>query len=151
MTPFGNGKHFTLSEGQRFLLLAILIGIFSGLMVVAFHIAIDLLSWYSLGALSGTFRFGRLVSPALGALVRLPRHPRVSGGPRERRESDESRAVYLRRLCRPSSTVTGKFLACSIAIGSGNSLGPEDPSLQMGAGIASMLGRLFHLGRKTCA
>ena len=48
----------------------------------------------------------------------------------------------------PASTVIGKFAACSIAIGSGNSLGPEDPSLQMGAGVASLLGRVFALGQK---
>ena len=62
-------RHFVLSETQRFLLLAILIGIFSGLMVVCFHITIDLISWYSLGALLGKYRYGRLISSSLGALV----------------------------------------------------------------------------------
>ena len=42
----------------------------------------------------------------------------------------------------------GKFITCALAIGSGQSLGPEDPSLQMGAGIASALGRRLHLSRE---
>ncbi|MBV8866528.1 MAG: hypothetical protein JO210_14130, partial [Acidobacteriaceae bacterium] len=42
--------HLGLSEAQRFLLLSLLIGIFSGLLVVLFHISIDVISWNSLGA-----------------------------------------------------------------------------------------------------
>ncbi|MBS1855346.1 MAG: chloride channel protein [Acidobacteria bacterium] len=148
MNPFQHGKRFTLSEGQRFLLLAILIGMFSGLMVVAFHIMIDLISWNSLGALSGTLRYGRLISPALGALVATYLATRVFPAARGSGVNQTKAALYISDGFVDPSTVPGKFLACSIAIGSGNSLGPEDPSLQMGAGVASMLGRIFHLGRK---
>src|ERR1700741_2313779 len=38
-------------------------------------------------------------------------------------------------------TVIGKFITSALAIGTGQSLGPEDPSLQIGAGLASALGR----------
>ncbi len=148
MTPFGYGKHLTLSEGQRFLLLAILIGAFSGLMVVAFHIAIDLLSWYSLGALSGKFRFGRLVSPALGAVAATFIATRLFPAARGSGVNQTKAALYISDGFVDPTTLPGKFLACSISIGSGNSLGPEDPALQMGAGVASLLGRIFHLGRK---
>src|SRR3569833_1552475 len=48
--------HVRLSETQRFLLLALFIGTFAGILVVLFHITIDLLSWSSLGALAGRFR-----------------------------------------------------------------------------------------------
>ena len=61
-------SRLAVSETQRFLLLALLIGVFAGLLVVLFHIAIDLVSWTTLGALSGKFRFTRLLSPALGAI-----------------------------------------------------------------------------------
>jgi CIC family chloride channel protein len=47
----------------------------------------------------------------------------------------------------PASTIPGKFLACAVSIGCGNSLGPEDPALQMGAGVASLIGRVFKLPR----
>ena len=56
-------------------------------------------------------------------------------------------AVYVFDGYVPFRTVIGKFLTCSLAIGSGQSLGPEDPSLQMGAGIASALGRRLKLSR----
>ncbi len=56
-------------------------------------------------------------------------------------------AVYVFDGYVPFRTVIGKFVTCSLAIGSGQSLGPEDPSLQMGAGIASALGRRLKLSR----
>jgi CIC family chloride channel protein len=148
MTPSSSRKHLTLTEGQRFLLLSILIGIFSGLMVVAFHITIDFLSWCSLGALSGTLRYGRLVSPALGALAATFLATRAFPAARGSGVNQTKAALYISDGFVDPTTVPGKFLACSIAIGSGNSLGPEDPSLQMGAGVASLLGRAFRLGRK---
>ncbi len=137
-----------MSEAQRFLLLAILIGIFAGLMVVCFHIAIDLVSWYSLGALSGRLRFGRLVSPALGAVAAALLVQRVFRDARGSGVNQTKAALYISDGYVPANTIAGKFVACSIAIGSGNSLGPEDPSLQMGAGVASLLGRVFRLGRE---
>jgi CIC family chloride channel protein len=138
-----------LSETQRFLLLASFIGVFSGLLVVLFHIAIDLISWASLGALAGRFRFVRLLSPAIGAIgavfiVRVL-FPRARGSG----VNQTKIAIYSSEGYVSSSTILGKFLACSIAIGTGNSLGPEDPSLQMGAGVASLLGRIFHLPRNS--
>ena len=42
----------------------------------------------------------------------------------------------------------GKFITSALAIGSGQSLGPEDPSLQIGAGLASLLGRRLKLSRE---
>lgn len=56
-------------------------------------------------------------------------------------------AVYIYDGYVPFRTVIGKFLTCVLAIGSGQSLGPEDPSLQMGAGIASALGRRMRFSR----
>jgi CIC family chloride channel protein len=148
MIPRFTGKHFTISETQRFLLLAILIGVFSGLMVVCFHITIDMISWYSLGALSGKYRFGRLISSSVGAVIATLLATRVFPAARGSGVNQTKAALYISDGHVPASTVFGKFFACSIAIGSGNSLGPEDPSLQMGAGVASLLGRLFGLGRK---
>ena len=148
MIPRYTGKHFTLSETQRFLLLAILIGVFSGLMVVCFHITIDLISWYSLGALSGKYRYGRIISSSLGAVIATILATRIFPAARGSGVNQTKAALYISDGLVPASTVIGKFLACSMAIGSGNSLGPEDPSLQMGAGVASLLGRVFALGRK---
>jgi CIC family chloride channel protein len=138
-----------LSETQRFLVLALFIGIFSGLLVVCFHIAIDWVSWTTLGALSGRFRYARLLSPALGAFAAsvlvMKVFPRAQGSGINQTKA----AIYTSNGYVPSSTIIGKFIACALSIGTGNSLGPEDPSLQMGAGVASRLGRLFQLERST--
>jgi CIC family chloride channel protein len=45
-------------------------------------------------------------------------------------------------------TVIGKFITAALAIGSGHSLGPEDPSLQIGAGVASLFSRRMRLSRR---
>src|SRR3954447_19202542 len=140
-------KQIGLSETQRFLFLALLIGVFSGLLVVLFHITIDFISWNSLGALAGRFRFGRLLSPALGAVIAVFVVRVVFPLARGSGVNQTKIAIYSSEGYVSSSTIVGKFLACAISIGSGNSLGPEDPSLQMGAGVASRLGRIFHLPR----
>jgi CIC family chloride channel protein len=57
-------------------------------------------------------------------------------------------AIYVSDGYVPLQSVFGKLIACSIAIGSGTSLGPEDPALQMGAGVASYIGRAFRLAKE---
>jgi len=137
------------NETQRFMVLALFIGMFSGLLVVLFHIAIDFISWTSLGALAGRFYFVRLFSPAVGAVVAVFIVSKLFPRARGSGVNQTKIAIYSSEGYVPSSTIAGKFLACAISIGSGNSLGPEDPSLQMGAGVASYLGRLFHLPRNS--
>ena len=139
--------HLGLSETQRFLILALCIGMFSGLLVVLFHITIDFISWSSLGALAGRFRFGRLLSPAIGAVAAVLIVRKIFRRARGSGVNQTKIAIYSSDGYVAPSTIAGKFLACAVSIGSGNSLGPEDPSLQMGAGVASLLGRLFHLPR----
>ncbi len=141
--------HLGLSEAQRFLLLALLIGVFSGLLVVLFHITIDVISWTSLGALAGRFHLVRLLTPAAGAILAVLIVRKVFPRAKGSGVNQTKIAIYSSDGYVSSSTIFGKFLACAISIGSGNSLGPEDPSLQMGAGVASWLGRLFHLPRNS--
>jgi CIC family chloride channel protein len=56
-------------------------------------------------------------------------------------------ALYIYNGYIPLKTAIGKFVTAALAIGSGHSLGPEDPSLQIGASLASALGRWMGLGR----
>ena len=141
--------HLGLSEAQRFLLLALLIGMFSGLLVVLFHITIDFISWSSLGALAGRFHLVRLLTPAVGAIAAVLIVRRVFPRAKGSGVNQTKIAIYASDGYVPGGTIFGKFLACAMSIGSGNSLGPEDPSLQMGAGVASWLGRMFHLPRNS--
>lgn len=138
----------TPARGERFfLLLAIFIGIFSGLAVVCFRITIEFVRITLLGS-SLSPSFPRiLLAPALtgllvAALVMLV-FPRVRGSGVNQTKS----ALYIYDGYIPFRTAIGKFICSALAIGSGQSLGPEDPSLQIGASIASALGRRLKLSR----
>lgn len=133
---------------QFFLLLAIFIGIFSGLAVVCFRIFIEFCRMALLGS-SLAPSFPRiLLAPALtgivvAALVMFV-FPRTRGSGVNQTKS----ALYIYDGYIPFRTAIGKFICAGLAIGSGQSLGPEDPSLQIGASIASMLGRKLKLNRE---
>jgi CIC family chloride channel protein len=139
----------TPAQGERFfLLLAIFIGIFSGLAVVCFRITIEYLRILLLGS-SLTPAFPRiLLAPALTglviALLVMFVFPRVRGSGVNQTKS----ALYIYDGYIPFRTAMGKFICSALAIGSGQSLGPEDPSLQVGASIASALGRRLELTRE---
>src|SRR5579863_3255853 len=136
-----------LTEGQVFLLLAILIGLLSGMLVVCFQIAIEWTRLWLLGSSLAPSHLRLLLVPSLaGILVSvlvMQIFPKVRGSGVNQTKA----AVYVFDGHVPFSTVIGKFITCAIAIGSGQSLGPEDPSLQIGAGIASALGRHLKLSR----
>ncbi len=57
-------------------------------------------------------------------------------------------ALYIYDGYISAETVVGKFVLSALAIGSGQSLGPEDPALQIGAGVASALGRWLKLSKE---
>jgi len=139
---------FTLREDQFFLLLAVLIGVLSGLVVVCFRLAIE---WTQIELLGGSLApsFPRVVlAPVIAgivvALLAIHVFPRVRGSGVNQVKS----AMYISNGYVPFSNVIGKFVACALAIGSGQSLGPEDPSLLMGAGIASLIGRSLRLSQE---
>ncbi len=137
-----------LHEEGLFLLLAVIIGLFSGLAVVCFQIAIDLTRIKLLGSSLAPGPVRVILVPVLAGLLVaglvLFVFPRVRGSGVNQTKA----AVYIYDGYIPFSTVIGKFLTCALAIGSGQSLGPEDPSLQIGAGIASAIGRRLRLSRE---
>src|SRR5580693_7405127 len=138
---------FALSEGNLFLLLAIIIGMFSGMAVVCFRITIE---WIRLGLLGSALappHWRILLAPAGAGLVVAFLVQKYFTAARGSGVNQTKAAVYIFDGYVPFRTVIGKFLTCSLAIGSGHSLGPEDPSLQMGAGIASLIGRSLKLSR----
>jgi CIC family chloride channel protein len=141
------GRSFALSEGNLFLLLAIVIGVLSGLAVVAFRAAID---WLRIGLLGATLtpsHWRLLLVPSIAGLVVAFLVQKFFPAARGSGVNQTKAAVYVFDGYVPFRAVIGKFLTCSLAIGSGQSLGPEDPSLHMGAGIASALGRRLKLSR----
>jgi chloride channel protein, CIC family len=138
----------TLTEERFFLILAVFIGLFAGLAVVCFRLAID---WTRIGLLGPapephTLRV--LLIPVLGgllvAVLVIHFFPAVRGSGVNQTKA----AFYIFNGVIPLRTAIGKFITAAIAIGSGQSLGPEDPSLQIGATLASYLGRRMNFSRE---
>src|SRR5580700_2066760 len=136
---------FTLREDRFFLMLAVVIGVFSGLVVVCFRLAIEWTQITLLGA-SLSPSFPRVVlAPTIAGIVVALLAIHVFSRVRGSGVNQVKAAMYISNGYIPFNTVVGEFVTCAIAIGSGQSLGPEDPSLQMGAGIASLIGRRLRL------
>jgi len=137
-----------LNETQLFLLLAVIIGLFSGLAVVLFRVAIDWTKLLAFGSALTPPWTRCLMVPTIGGLavayLVIRFFPRVRGSGVNQTKA----ALYIYDGYIAFNTVIGKFITCAWAIGTGQSLGPEDPSLQIGAGIASALGRRLRLSRE---
>lgn len=130
-------------EPQVFVVLALIIGALTGLAVVAFivlteHVGLRL---YPVG--SAAYR--RVLFPIAGSvlvgylLYRYFPNARGSGVPQTKA------ALYAREGRILLRTVLGKFFCTSATLASGIPLGREGPSVQVGAGIASVLGRSLGL------
>ena len=134
-------------EERLFLVLSVFIGIFSGLAVVCFRFAIDWCHLYLLGS-GVTLTPVRLVlAPTLSGLIVAVLVIHFFPLTRGSGVNQTKAALYIYNGHIPIRTAIGKFITAALAIGSGHSLGPEDPSLQIGAGLASALGRRMRLSR----
>jgi CIC family chloride channel protein len=136
-----------MRETQRFLLLSVLIGVAAGLIVTIFHVTIELTSWLVLGTPPGARTWATVLGPAAGAGLAALFVRHVARSARGSGISYTKSAIYVSDGLIPATSIVGKFVACAATIGSGVPLGPEDPALQMGAGVASLLGRAFRLTR----
>src|SRR6202162_523724 len=135
---------FGKGEDQSSILLSIVIGVLVGLVVVAFILLTGRLAARMYPPNSAAWR--RVLVPTAGSLVsgyllyRYFPNARGSGIPQTKF------ALFIRNGFISLRTVIGKFICCSISLASGIPLGREGPSVQIGAGIASVLGRRFGLG-----
>lgn len=135
---------FRNREDQVLILLSLVIGLIVGLTVVAFILLTGRLAARMYPTNSAAWR--RVLVPTAGAafsgylLYRYFPNARGSGIPQAKF------ALFIRNGYISLKTVLGKFLCCSISLASGIALGREGPSVQIGAGIASVIGRRFGLG-----
>jgi chloride channel protein, CIC family len=126
-----------------FLVLTLLIGALVGLSVVAFIVLTERFGAHLDPA--GIARWRRLVVPTLGSLAmgyllyRFFPDARGSGVPQTKA------ALFAREGKITLSTVFGKFFCTSATLASGIPLGREGPAVQVGGGIASVLGRTLGL------
>lgn len=130
-------------EEQVFLALTLLIGALVGLAVVAFILVTERFGARLYPAGGAAWR--RLLVPVGGSLgmgyllYRYFPDARGSGVPQTKA------ALYAREGHISLKTVVGKFLCTSASLASGMPLGREGPAVQVGAGIASVLGRRLGL------
>ena len=134
-------------EDRFFLVLSVFIGVFAGLAVVCFRFAIDWSRLYFLGTGASLSPARMLLAPTLAgfviAVLVIHFFPMTRGSGVNQTKA----ALYIYNGHIPFRTAIGKFITAALAIGSGHSLGPEDPSLQIGACLASVVGRKMRLSR----
>lgn len=140
------------SERQRVFALTIVIGVLCGLAAVAFHLAIKATEQQLIGramlAPGHSWIWWTILTPMLGGLLSgvllqyIVPDARGSGIPQVK----VAYAVKGGKLSFIHSTV-GKFFVGTLQIGSGASLGREGPTVQICAGIASLLGRAAALSK----
>ncbi|MGO9776898.1 MAG: chloride channel protein [Terracidiphilus sp.] len=135
--------HLQQREEQIFLLLSLLIGALTGLAVVAFIVVTERLGMRLYPPGSAAWR--RVLIPVAGSLTmgvllyRYFPYARGSGVPQTKA------ALFARDGFISLRTVLGKFFCTATTLASGIPLGREGPSVQVGAGIGSVLGRWLGL------
>ena len=134
------------SENQLSLVLSLVIGALVGLVVVAFILLTGRLAARMYPAGGSGWR--RIVVPTLGSLVTgylLSKYfpfARGSGIPQTKF------ALFINDGRISFRTVFGKFFCCVTALASGISLGREGPSVQVGAGLASVIAARLGLSKE---
>ncbi len=146
--PIERSLAAVLSGERFFLFLAIIIGTLAGLAVVLFRVFIEWAQYFFLGPSPAPHHVRLIVVPAVVSLgiaalvIHLFTRARGSG------VNQTKAALYIYDGFIPFRTAIGKFITAGLAIGAGHSLGPEDPSLQIGASLASFIGRKLRLQRE---
>jgi len=134
------------NEDQLALVLSLLIGALVGLVVVAFILLTGRISARMYPAGGAGWR--RILVPVLGSLStgyllwRYFPNARGSGIPQTKA------AIFINDGRILFRTVLGKFFCCSASLASGIALGREGPSVQVGAGLASVVARNLGLTPK---
>ena len=140
------------TERQRLLAVTIVAGGICGLAAVAFHLSImglEVLLINHANAASGhSWIWWTVISPTVGGLVAgvgLTYFAPAAAGS----GIPQVKVAYTLRYGMVTIRETiGKFFICALQIGSGASLGLEGPTVQVCAGVSSMLARLARLGPK---
>jgi CIC family chloride channel protein len=134
------------NENHLTLILSLLIGALVGLVVVAFILLTGRLAARMYPAGGSGWR--RILVPTVGSLVtgyllwRFFPSARGSGIPQTKA------ALFIQDGRITFRTVVGKFLCCSASLATGMALGREGPSVQIGAGLASVIARNTGLSSK---
>lgn len=138
-TPVASPTQLRLRENQVFLALSVVVGVLAGLAAVLFALCIDRVNREFFGlepSAARLFLVPLLVSVVTGVLLTkwFP-DVRGSGVPQTKM------AYQLQGGVVPARVGIGKFIIGVLCVGSGHSMGREGPSVQIGAALASSIGR----------
>ncbi|MBD2612970.1 MAG: chloride channel protein [Nostoc sp. ZfuVER08] len=142
-------NRFQPSPETVVLFLAMLIGGGTGMGVVTFHYLIDLIHHLMLENFMGQIgvwgAWTLACVPTLGGLiVGLMRWRTQDFGPGLSSLIAASQGTEIRRPLRPVT----KMLAASVSLGSGASLGPEGPSVEIGANFGMLLSVILNVSQE---
>ena len=141
-------------ERQRLLAVTILAGGLCGLAAVAFHLSIgwleDLMINRANNAHGHSWIFWTILSPGIGGLIvglgLTYWAPAAAGS-----GIPQVKVAFALRSGLVSLRETiGKFVLCAFQIGSGASLGLEGPTVQICAGVSSLMARAARLSPTNC-
>ncbi len=141
--PVPRAQQLRLREHQLFLILTIVIGVVAGLAAVLFTVAIEQTSHRLFGLAPSRARL--LAVPPLMSIVTGVLLAKVFPGVRGSGVPQTEAAYHLASGIIPRRVAIGKFITGVLCIGSGHSMGREGPSVQIGAGLASLAGQWLHL------
>ena len=132
-----------LRESHLFAAVTVLVGVLAGLSAVLFAVTIDLLNRAFFGIDPGALRL--LTMPVLVSIVAGILMHRTFRGVRGSGIPQTKQAYHLDEGLISPRVPVGKFLLGTLAIGGGHALGREGPSVQIGAGLASVAGQWLKL------
>ena len=142
------------SERQRLLAVTIIAGGLCGLAAVAFHLMIGWTEALFIDRANAAAGYSWIVwtilAPALGGLVVGVGLTYWVPGAAGSGIPQVKVAYALRSGLVPFKETFGKFILCALQIGSGASLGLEGPTVQICAGVSSLLARAVRLSPRNC-
>ena len=141
-----------LPEQNYLIILAVVVGVVTGLGSVGFIYVLELTTAFARGPVAGLLeRFGPaqlVLLPALGGLIvgpivhRFAREAKGHGVPEVMTALAAHGGIIRRRV------VTVKVIASSLTIGFGGAAGREGPMVQIGSAIGSVVGRFTNLSQQ---
>jgi CIC family chloride channel protein len=142
-SPLSRVQQLRLRENQQFLVVTIVVGVLAGLAAVLFTVGIEQTSHRLFGLVPSRARL--FAVPALMSIVTGILLSKVFPGVRGSGVPQTEAAYHLSQGVIPGRVPFGKFITGVLCIGSGHSMGREGPSVQIGAGLASVVGRWLRL------
>lgn len=151
-TDLPNWLRGRFDDNQRYTILCVLVGVLSGLAAVSFHLAIDFVFEHLIevaghpgaGEISLVLLFGPAIGGLIVGLILQYVAPRAGGS-----GIPQTKIAYHNDFGEISlKEGFWRFVAGTVSVGSGNSLGREGPTVHICSAIASAVGRTFGLAKR---